>query len=272
MASTTKHPELLARLAEGVSSLTSSAGWLSYLEAQRRFHRYSYRNALLISLQRPDASHVAGFTVWRKLGRVVRKGEKAIWVLAPMIYRRSSGQAGDDERIVRGFKFVPVFDITQTEGADLPSVCTRLAGDDVAGNYAKLVGVARSIGFTVEDHELGGRANGDCSHASRRIRIESRTSPAQRVKTLAHELAHALLHERFDSRPLAEMEAESTAYVVCGVLGIDSGDYSFGYLLTWAGGGQEAVTAIEASCQRVQGAAAAILQGCETAGGSEHAA
>jgi antirestriction protein ArdC len=272
MTSNLQHPELLARLAEGVSALTSSAAWRSYLDVQRRFHRYSFRNALLISLQRPDASRVAGFAAWRKLGRTVIKGEKAIWVLAPMIYKRTSNRSGDEEEVIRGFKFAPVFDITQTQGADLPQVCARLVGDDAGGNYAKLVDVARSIGFDVEEHDLGGRSNGDCCHTMRRIRIEREISPAQRVKTLAHELAHALLHEKFESRSLAEMEAESTAYVVCGVLGVDSGDYSFGYLLTWAGSGDEAVAAIEASCQRIQKTAAAILQCCEAAAGSKQAA
>ena len=99
----------------------------------------------------------------------------------------------------------------------------------------ELVNVARSIGFTVEDHEFNGSANGDCCHADHRIRVETTNTPAQRVKTLAHELAHALLHESYDNRALAELEAESTAYVVCQVLGIDSGDYSFGYVATWAG-------------------------------------
>ncbi|MGH9205892.1 MAG: ImmA/IrrE family metallo-endopeptidase, partial [Acidimicrobiales bacterium] len=115
----------------------------------------------------------------------------------------------------------------------------------------------------VEDHEFAGSTNGDCCYAARRIRVELSNSPAQRVKTLAHELAHALLHETFDNRALAELEAESTAYVVCRALGIDSSDYSFAYASTWAGGGDEAIAGIKASCERIQKAAATILRSFE---------
>ena len=158
---------------------------------------------------------------------------------------------------------MPVFDIAQTDGEELPSVCSRLDGDDTDGHYDQLCTVARSIGFSVEDHEFGGSTNGDCCHSEHRIRVETRNTPAQRVKTLAHEIAHALLHQKYDSRALAELEAESVAYVVCQALGIDSGDYSFGYVATWAGGGDEAQAAIKASGDRIQRAAEQILSTIE---------
>ncbi len=94
-----------------------------------------------------------------------------------------------------------------------------------------------SIGFTVEDPEFDGSRNGNCMHSQHRIRVETRNAPAQRVKTLVHEIAHALLHETFESRALAELEAESTAYVVRQALGINSSDYAFEYVTVWAGGG-----------------------------------
>jgi hypothetical protein len=272
MTSANDRPELLARLAEGIADLTSSASWQHYLDVQGRFHRYSFKNALLITLQRQDATQVAGFNAWRKLDRTVRKGEKAIWVLAPMMYKKENADNGDDDRVVRGFKFVPVFDVAQTEGADLPSVCRRITGEDTGGNFSKLLRVASSIGFRVEDHEFDGRTNGDCCHAECRIRVEANNSPAQRVKTLAHELAHALLHETFESRALAEMEAESIAYIICNGLGIDSGDYSFGYVATWAGGGKQAIAGIEASCRRIQQTATTVLNACETPQASRQAA
>ena len=93
--------------------------------------------------------------------------------------------------------------------------------------------------------------NGDCTHVLRRIRVEVSNAPAHRVKTLAHDLLHALLHEGVKDRALAEMEAESTAYVVCRALGLESGDYSFGYVTTWAGGGEQAIAGIMASCQNI---------------------
>jgi len=253
--------ELIAQLTEGIRNLTSSIEWRRYLEIQSRFHNYSYRNVLLIAAQCQDATRIAGFNTWRRLNRSVRKGEKAIWVLAPMLYKNPENTEGD--RVIRGFKLVAVFDVAQTDGDELPSICVRLNDDDPAGRYIQLVRVAQSIGFKVEDHEFISQTNGDCCHVERRIRIETRNSAAQRVKTLAHELAHALLHESYGNRGLAELEAESTAYVVCRSLEIDSSGYSFGYLATWAGGSDKAVMGIKASCERIQKTAALILQAVE---------
>jgi hypothetical protein len=109
-----------------------------------------------------------------------------------------------------------------------------LTGDDPAGHYAALASYAEAIGFSLEGHHFAGTCNGDCSHEARRIRVEVENSPAQRVKTLVHEIAHALLHKSYGSRPLAELEAESVAYIVCSGLGTDA--YSFGYVTTWVGG------------------------------------
>jgi antirestriction protein ArdC len=269
MMAKNNHPELVAQLTAGISTLTSSEEWQRHLDFQSRFHHYSFGNVLLIAAQCHRATRVAGFNAWRKLNRFVRKGEKAIWVLAPMVYKNA--EDGETDRVIRGFKFVPVFDITQTDGEELPSICNRLDGDDPKGRYAQLLTVARSIGFTVEDHEFNGNTNGDCCHADHRIRVETTNTPAQRVKTLAHELAHALLHESYDNRALAELEAESAAYVVCQVLGIDSGDYSFGYVATWAGDGDQAIAGIKASCEHIQKSAAAILQAFEPAAADEAA-
>lgn len=262
MPARTDHHELLGQLTEGIGRLTSSATWERHLEIQSRFHHYSASNVLLIAAQRPDATRVAGFTAWRRLDRFVRRGERAIWILAPMVVRSAPGEADDEERRVRGFKFVPVFDLSQTDGEALSSVCDRLGGEDPGGCYAALCRVAASVGFSVEDHDFRGASNGDCTHATRRIRVEVANAPAQRVKTLAHELGHALLHERVESRALAELEAESTAFVVCRALGIDSGCYSFGYVATWAGGGEAAIAGIKSSCEQIQRAAATILQSC----------
>ena len=141
------------------------------------------------------------------------------------------------------------------------TVCHTLAGDDPAGIFARLIEFATSIGFTVEDAELPGSVNGDCTHELHRIRVEISNSPAQRVKTLAHD--HALLHEQFDNRALAELEAESMAYVICQALGLDTSDYSFGYVAGWAGGGEQAIAGIKGSCERIQKAAASVLQSFE---------
>jgi len=262
MTETTK-ANILDRLTEGITQLTSSDRWQDWLNMQSRFHHYSFNNTLLIMAQRPDATRVAGYNAWRKLDRFVRKAEKGIWILAPMIYKTDAADDTADDttaRVIRGFKPVPVFDLSQTDGQDLPEICTRLDGDDDANIFGRLRTVAEGLGFGVEDtDDLLPGVNGDCSHQMHRIRVRASNPPMQRVKTLAHELGHALLHEQYDNRPLAELEAESVAFVVCANSGIDSDDYSFGYVANWAGGNDEARNAIKASGTRIQRAADQIL-------------
>ena len=262
MTETTK-ANILDRLTEGITQLTRSERWQDWLDMQSRFHHYSFNNTLLILTQRPDATRVAGFNAWRKFDRFVRKGEKGIWILAPMIYKTGAGEESTEDttkRVLRGFKPVPVFDLSQTDGNDLPEICTRLDGDDDGNVLSQLRGVALSLGFSVVDtDELPDGVNGDCSHLEHRIRVRLSNSPAQRVKTLAHELGHAILHEQYDERALAELEAESVAFIVCANNGINSDDYSFGYVTGWAGGGDEARDAIKTSGGRIQQAADRIL-------------
>lgn len=262
MTETTK-ANILDRLTEGITQLTDSDRWEDWLHMQSRFHHYSFNNTLLIILQRPDATRVAGYNAWRKLDRFVRKGEKGIWILAPMIYKADAGDdSGDDtsKRVLRGFKPVPVFDLSQTDGQELPEICTRLDGDDEGNIFAKLRTVAATLGFNVENtDELPEDVNGDCNFPLHRIRVRSSNSPMQRVKTLAHELGHAILHEHNNDRPLGELEAESVAFVVCAASGIQSDDYSFGYVANWAGGSDEALKSIKASGSRIQQAADQIL-------------
>jgi len=263
MTAKNDHHELIDQLTEGIADLTSSENWQHYLDFQSRFHRYSFGNVLLIAAQCHEATRVAGFNAWRKMNRFVRKGEKAIWILAPMVHKNADAEAGESDRVIRGFKPVPVFDVAQTDGQELPEVCIRLTGDQPGDVYSQLRSVAHGLGFTVEEDFLGGGTNGDCCHTDKRIRIEARNDERQQVKTLAHELAHAILHEpgegRPDSRPLLELEAESVAYVVCQNLGIETSDYSFGYVATWAGGNDEAQKAIRASGSRIQRTADTIL-------------
>jgi antirestriction protein ArdC len=261
----TDRDHLLDALTEGIRALTTSTAWRTHLEVQGRFHRYSFANALLICRQDPGASRVAGFATWKSLGRAVRKGERAIWILAPMTGRRTRTAEGEERRPILGFRPVAVFDVAQTDGEPLPDVCRTLEGDDPAAWFGLLADRASRLGYTVETTELPGATNGDCSFARRRIRVECRNDPAQQVKTLAHELAHALLHEGIDDRPLAELEAESTAFVVCHTLGLDTSGYTFGYVASWAGGGPEAIARIKSSGARIQQAASVILDSFEEA-------
>lgn len=267
MADTTRTADALEVLAGGVAQLTSSDAWQRYLDAARTFHAYSFNNVMLILSQKPDASRIAGFHAWRKLGRHVSRGEKALWVLAPITRRKSDdAKNGDDPNqrhdrpIPIGFRAVPVWDISQTEGEELPHVSSRLLGDDPDDAFGRLREVAHGIGYTVEHADDLGGALGKCSLDTRTIRILAANSPAQRVKTLVHEIAHALLHEHEVDRARAELEAESVAFVVCADLNVDSSDYSFGYISTWAGGGDEAVAGIKESGGRIQKAAHTIFE------------
>jgi predicted small secreted protein len=240
--------QLIAQLSSGVERLGSEGRWEQFLAAQARFHRYSYANTLLILDQFPEATTVAGFNTWRGAGRSVRRGERAIWIVAPLARRSDQGTSATE---IIGFRRVGVFDVSQTEGEDLVSLCKPLEGGDEQGWFTRLVDVAVALGFTVDLEALAPDVFGDCTYALRRIRIAAAASPAQAVKTLAHELGHALLHEHVEDRPLAELEAESIAYVVCQHLGLDTERYSFGYVTTWAGGADAAIRSIKRSCARI---------------------
>ena len=157
LGSSTRKDDVLDRLTSGIAQLTSSDAWGAWLSVQTRFRRYSFSNTVLILVQRPTASRVAGFHTWRRLGRAVRRGEHAIWILAPVTWRVASP---DDEetrepslRVVAAFRPVPVFDVAQTAGDELPEVCMRLAGDDPLDAYGGLLHVARSLGFAVSLNE-----------------------------------------------------------------------------------------------------------------------
>ena len=258
---------LLVELQTGIAELTTSEKWTQYLDVQSRFYSYSPNNVMLIQLQNPYATRVAGYRAWRALDHQVMAQETALRILAPMRYKRDDVSEGEDAREIRGFKLVPVFDISQTEGPDLPDVVNKLEGLAPEGVFDRLTEFAHSIGFRVERPEsLDSGANGDTTHSSGLIRVVSTNSEAQQAKTLAHEIGHALLHDpeyvttKDLSRGLKELEAESTAYVICTALGMDTSDYSFGYVLGWTGGTPDAIEGIKASAGRIQRAATAVLK------------
>jgi antirestriction protein ArdC len=261
MANSDRKDEIISKLTAGIEQLASSQRWQDWLAVQSRFHHYSFRNTLLIQLQCPEATRVAGFRAWQQLDRQVRKGEKAIWILAPVTRKRDDDDIDDDNntRVLVAFKPACVFDISQTDGEPLPEVCSRLDGTAPDGVYHNLIAVAHGIGYSVEQDNLPGATNGDCNFSARRIRVEASNAPAQQVKTLVHELAHAMLHENTQDRPLAELEAESVAFVVCAALGVETDDYSFGYVTGWAGDGDEAIASIKESASRIQTSADRIL-------------
>jgi DNA primase len=186
---------------------------------------------------------VAGFHCWKSLEPSVRKGSRGIAILAPMVRRlQVRDEESDDVSVVAAapsaFRVVYVFDVADTEGLELPAVpCHPLRGDAAATLFERLAAVGESRGFTVRlDPMRDSPANGDAAFGERRIRVRETLSPAQQVKTLAHELGHSLLHgDGTTERALAELEAESVAFIVCQAVGIASDEYSFGYVATWIG-------------------------------------
>lgn len=258
----------LEKLEAGLEQLLHSDQWAEHLKAQSRFHSYSFNNCLLIAMQYPEATQIAGFNAWKKLGRSVSKGEKAIWILAPLRYKREEEDPETGEAIehlgVRGFKTVPVFDLAQTEGEPLATAPVGpLTGDD-QGLFEALKQFSEQRGWLVKLEPLNG-PNGVCRFRSHDIGVDSMLSPIHRAKTLAHEIAHSLLHDPSqykEHRGDMELEAESTAFVVLDHFGLDSGDYSFGYVAHWQQD-NDAITQLKQVGQRIQSAAKQVIDALE---------
>jgi antirestriction protein ArdC len=256
------------RLTKAVESIVTGDDWQRMLKVSSKFHRYSFHNQLLIFCQRPDAILVAGFRKWQELNRFVRKGEKGIAIFAPCKYKTKIEDDNGDEQTLqelRGFRIVHVFDISQTEGEELPDLDAvrpkLLDGSAPEGIWDALARHASSVGFEVIRHQRDGE-NGYCDFLNKQIAVRPDVAPAQAIKTLIHELGHALLHAEgpVASREAAEVEVESVAFIVCDALGLDSGEYSFPYVTRWAEGSNELV---RQAAERAIGCAKAILEGLE---------
>lgn len=255
--------ELTERLENGVRELYASDSYAQYITAMSKFHHYSFSNALLILFQCPQATSVAGYGTWAQLGRQVRKGEKGIQILAPCNFRATLelekidpvsgrtlyGQDGQPltEKVKispNRFKIAHVFDLSQTEGRELPQIgVSELSGDveDFTGIYGRLSALS-PLPIVQEDFQRS--AKGYTSFTENRIVIKPGMSQVQTVKTLVHEIAHAKLHQPKDllemptaaERRQREVEAESIAYVVCQHFNIDTTDYSLAYVAGWSKG------------------------------------
>ncbi|MGH9211930.1 MAG: ArdC-like ssDNA-binding domain-containing protein [Acidimicrobiales bacterium] len=260
--------ELLGRLHDGVAAIVTGDDWRRYLDVARRFHNYSWWNTIAILTQRPEATRIAGYRAWRRLGRQVRKGEVGIRILAPCTYRRLVVDDDTDEATqvtqLRGFKVVSVFDIAQTDGDPLPEQPPVEVLDGPAPGllHHQLASLIRAEGFTfltgpMPDHHPG--ALGVTDFSTRTVTVKRGLPAAQRAKTTAHEFAHVLLHEPgpgVPARARQEIEAESVAYVVMGALGVVADAYSFSYVTSWSGSDIEAV---QATGERVLDCARRIL-------------
>ncbi len=225
---------IIERLERGFQEVQDSERFQDYLSTCARFHHYSAHNVMLIWTQRPDATRVAGFQTWRKLGRHVLKGEKGIGILAPRPYRRTV-EKDDEEEVIEGcyFHAVHVFDVSQTDGDELPSApVTELDGSD-DGLFASLAAIATKEGIALDRTPNASSANGFYRPGT--IWIKPEASPRMASKTLAHELGHHFAgHAAGQCRGEMETVAEAVAYTVLAHVGIDAGSYSFGYLASWS--------------------------------------
>lgn len=230
--------KVVQALQAGVQNMLDSDGWADYLKWNSGFHRYSWGNRILIYWQRPDATRVAGFRAWKAKGRTVRKGEKGLGILCPITVK---DRKDPDETIVVGFRVGHVFDVSQTDGDEIPKVANVLTtkGPNVTAALKYLKAQAKAAGCKVRTGDTGS-ANGYLVPDTGEIVLKKGLPKAQQAKTLAHELAHwTLEHGRVEhdvTRSIAEVEAESTAFMVMHAFGIDSGQYSFGYLASWSRG------------------------------------
>jgi len=217
----------LTELAKETNDAKKSAEFQHYLDTMSRFWEYSYHNQLLIYFANAEASKVAGFNTWRKLGRQVKKGSKAIKIVAPFISKKVNEKNGKEEATTY-FAPVSVFDISQTEGKDLPDL-VRLSGDDCRELLNTLIEFCEISGIKLDFEKLG--INGLFGYSQGgSIKVAEGESVNTQVNTLVHEIAHELLHwgdRKSLTKQEKEIEAEGTAYVVCKHFGLDVKSYNY---------------------------------------------
>ncbi len=259
----TQTQQIVEQLEKGVSEVFESDQYKQYLSVMSKFHSYSYNNILLIAMQCPGATMVAGYESWQRLfKRHVSKGEKAIKILAPCPYKKvilqdvtdpithqplknSNGEVIKEkvQITIPAFRPVSVFDVSQTEGEPLPEMATvqELIGKVDGFNDMQEI-LENMAPCAVYHKDIEGSAKGYYSPADNQIVIKNGLSQQQEIKTMIHEIAHSLLHnsekmkDKKISRNDMEVQAESVAYTVCSALGIDTSEYSFGYIAGWSQG------------------------------------
>lgn len=242
--------ELAAKFEENVKNVFSSEKYYQYLDTMAKFPDYSARNNMLIYLQNPESTYVCGFNKWKELGRTVNKGEHGLQILAPNVKmvekvdERGNTMLDNSgkpvkEPIVTGFRRTYVFDVSQTSGKDLPTIAEKLTGE--VGEFNKYFTALKSVSpVPIEVENILGGANGYYSYSEQRIAVKAGLSEQHTLKTTVHEIAHAILHNKSDGeekeadKHTKEVQAESVAYIVCKHYGIDTAQYSEGYVANWS--------------------------------------
>lgn len=242
---------VIAKLQNGIETITNSDNYKRWLVTCSAFHKYSWSNCILISCQCEHASRVAGFSTWKKLNRAVKKGEKGIQILAPNPIKRYLSKEEAEEisgsynvkekdgkyflELMR-FRPVYVFDISQTEGEELPSIkCEELTGNVSLTLFDAVKNISPC---EIEFKGIDNGYKGYYSPPTNKIAIQEGMSELQSLKTMLHEITHAILHcrggeEEKAARDIKELEAESVAFIVCDHFGLDTSEYSFAYLAGW---------------------------------------
>jgi antirestriction protein ArdC len=234
------------QLEQAVLALKSSDGWKQWLRTRSKFRRYSFNNQILIAIQKPDATQVAGYKTWQSLGRQVSKGEKAIWITAPRSFHAKEEDPKTGEETTRSgtyFVGVKVWDISQTQGDPLPEPLYQpLTGDSHAHYLPQLAAFAEEIGFSFSEEDLADRgADGYCNPVAKKIVVGSHLAPNAKVATAVHEIAHALgVGYKEFGRHDAEVIVESASYAVWQSLGLDTSSASVAYVASWDKGGAAA--------------------------------
>ncbi len=286
-----KVKEITDKLEEGLKELFESEKYKNYLSTMSKFHNYSFNNTLLIALQRPDASLVAGYQAWQKnFNRHVKRGEKGIRILAPapykikeerdkldpvtgevMLDKDGTPQTEEVEVKIPAFRAVSVFDVSQTDGEPLPELETKELLSTVEGyeDFIKAVTYVAPAPIGFED--IPGDSKGYFNIEENRIAVQEGMSESQTLKTMVHETAHSMLHNKevnredilapAKDRNTKEIEAESIAFTVCRHFGIDTSEYSFSYIAGWSSGRD--MKELKSSLDTIRRTASELITGIE---------
>lgn len=287
--------EITKKLEQGLKELFESERYKEYLTTMSKFHNYSFNNTLLIAMQKPDATLVAGFTSWQKnFDRHVKKGEKGIRIMAPAPYKKKAEREvidpktkrpirGEDGKVkteqveitIPAFKPVTVFDVSQTDGKPIPELSANELLSEVEDYQDFVRALTKVAPVPVMYEDIPSGAKGYFSPSQQKIAIKKGMSESQTVKTLVHETAHSLLHDKENvrmegtgdgekkSRSTKEVEAESVAYTVCQHFGIDTSEYSFGYVAGWSSGKE--MPELKTSMETIRKTASRLITDTENA-------
>ena len=292
MSEKQKVKEITDKLEAGLKELFESEKYKSYLSTMSKFHNYSFNNTLLIAMQKPEATLVAGYQAWQKnFERHVNKGEKAIRILAPAPYKikeerdkldpvtgemmfdeNGMPQKEETEVTIPAFRAVSVFDVSQTDGKPIPELEVNELLSTVEG-YEDFVQALMNISpVPIAFEDIPGDSKGYFSTAEKRIAVQDNMSESQTLKTMVHEVAHSMLHDKevnqsmdipVKDRNTKEVEAESVAFTVCQHFGIDTSDYSFGYIAGWSSGRN--MKELKSSLDTIRKTASELITGIEGA-------